>query len=246
MKITTKPTGDSPVTFVTHSCFAVLFFLPSCCVNSLILRSANAKYHYILPFFNKMSEGDLPLLYSCVFWREFIGLVVFFFAVIVWPLSLRSSNNRTIVVMFHLHGENNGLQYEWTNSGHTTTAKKTTKSMNSAKKHRNTSKVSLLYLFYRKKKEKNIMMFSLRRPQYFICHTSCQRWPAQCTLTLRELETLVLEVTTKFLSILWGSNWGTLVYVFMIIFAAPKLILRKRSSSQHFSRKWIAGSLPTC
>ena len=46
------------------------------------------------------------------------------------------------------------------------------------------------------------MMFSLRGPQYFICHTSCQRWPAQCTLTLRELETLVLEVTTKFLSIL--------------------------------------------
>ena len=42
------------------------------------------------------------------------------------------------------------------------------------------------------------MMFSLRRPQYFICHTSCQRWPEQCTPTLRELETLVLEVTAKF------------------------------------------------
>ena len=149
-----------------------------------------------------MSEGDLPLLYSCVFWREFIGLVVFFLLLLCDHCRSVRQNNRTIVVTFHLHGENNRLQYEWTNSGHTITAKKTTKSMNSAKKHRNTSKVSLLYLFYRKKKEKNIMMFSLRRPQYFICHTSCQRWPAQCTLTLRELETLVLEVTTKFLSIL--------------------------------------------
>ena len=64
------------------------------CMRNIILRSANAKFHYILPFFYKMNEGDLPLLYSCVFWRElgeFIDLVVFFFAVIVWPLSLRSS-----------------------------------------------------------------------------------------------------------------------------------------------------------
>ena len=97
-------------------------------------------------------------------------------------------NNSTIVVTFHLHGENNGLQYEWTNSGHTIAAKKTTKSMNSRQKAQ--------------EKRLNIMMFSLRRPQYFICHTSCQRWPEQCTPTLRELETLLLEVTAKFLSIL--------------------------------------------
>ena len=52
------------------------------CMRNIILRSANAKFHYILPFFYKMNEGDLPLLYSCVFWRElgeFIDLVVFFF-----------------------------------------------------------------------------------------------------------------------------------------------------------------------
>ena len=120
-------------------------------MRNIILRSANAKYHYILPFFNKMSEGDLPLLYSCVFWREFIGLVVFFLLLLCDHCRSVRQNNRTIVVTFHLHGENNRLQYEWTNSGHTITAKKTTKSMNSAKKHRNTSKVSLLYLFYRKK-----------------------------------------------------------------------------------------------
>ena len=41
------------------------------------------------------------------------------------------------------------------------------------KKYRNTSKVSLLYLFYRKKVKK--MIFSVRRPQYFISHTKTQR-----------------------------------------------------------------------
>ena len=38
-----------------------------------MLMSANAKYHYSLPFFYK--KGDLPLIYSCVFWCEFIDLV---------------------------------------------------------------------------------------------------------------------------------------------------------------------------
>ena len=38
MKITTKHASNSTVTFVTHKRFAVLFFLPSCCVNSLLLK----------------------------------------------------------------------------------------------------------------------------------------------------------------------------------------------------------------
>ena len=36
-KITTEHVSDSPVTFVTHKHFAVLFFLLSCCVNSLLM-----------------------------------------------------------------------------------------------------------------------------------------------------------------------------------------------------------------
>ena len=35
VKITTKYASYSLVTFVTHKRFAVLFFPPSCCVNSL-------------------------------------------------------------------------------------------------------------------------------------------------------------------------------------------------------------------
>ena len=42
-----------------------------------ILRSANAKYHYSYLFFYKMNKGDLPLMYSRVFWCEFIDLVGF-------------------------------------------------------------------------------------------------------------------------------------------------------------------------
>ena len=38
-------------------------------------------------FFYKINKGDLPLMYSCVLWEEFIDLVVFL-AVIVCPLSL--------------------------------------------------------------------------------------------------------------------------------------------------------------
>ena len=34
--ITTQHVSYSPVAFVTHKHFAVLFFLPSCCVNSLL------------------------------------------------------------------------------------------------------------------------------------------------------------------------------------------------------------------
>ena len=43
-----------------------------------ILRSANAEYHYCYLFFYEINKGDLPLMYSCVFWCEFIDLVAFF------------------------------------------------------------------------------------------------------------------------------------------------------------------------
>ena len=43
MKITTKQVSNSPVTFVTRKRFAVLFFLASCCVNSLILNEDEGK-----------------------------------------------------------------------------------------------------------------------------------------------------------------------------------------------------------
>ena len=39
MKITTKHVSNRPVTFVAYKRFAVLFVLPSCCVNSQICRA---------------------------------------------------------------------------------------------------------------------------------------------------------------------------------------------------------------
>ena len=64
--------------------------------------------------------------------------------------------------------------YEGSDRGQTITAKKTR--LNRwihTKKHSNTSTVNLLYLFYREKGK--IMIFSVRRPQYFISHTKSQR-----------------------------------------------------------------------
>ena len=70
----------------------------------------------VFTFFYNINKGDLPLMYSCVFWCEFIDLVVFFFR-----------------IMKRVTGVTNNGQKKCT------------------KQHRNTSKVGLLYLFYRKK-----------------------------------------------------------------------------------------------
>ena len=48
------------------------------CMRNKILGSANAKYDYSYLFFCKINKGDLPLMYSSVFWCEFIYLVRFF------------------------------------------------------------------------------------------------------------------------------------------------------------------------
>ena len=53
-----------------------------------ILRSANAKYHYSYLFFYKINKGDLPLMYSCVFWCEFIDLVGCFGCYCLVPVPL--------------------------------------------------------------------------------------------------------------------------------------------------------------
>ena len=39
-KFTSKQASDSLVTFVTHKGFPVLFFLPTCCVNSLVRQGS--------------------------------------------------------------------------------------------------------------------------------------------------------------------------------------------------------------
>ena len=60
-----------------------------------ILRFANAKYHYFLLFFYKINKGDLPFMYSLVFWSEFIDAVGFFGSCLCDPChSLRVIVNR--------------------------------------------------------------------------------------------------------------------------------------------------------
>jgi len=42
VKIITKHVSNKPVMFATYKCFAVLFFLPSCCVSSLLTGGESA------------------------------------------------------------------------------------------------------------------------------------------------------------------------------------------------------------
>ena len=57
VKITTKHTSYSLVTFVTHKSFAVPFFLPSCCINSLTLTNEpDPSSGDILPTIYTLSE----------------------------------------------------------------------------------------------------------------------------------------------------------------------------------------------
>ena len=60
MKITTKHVSNSPVTFVTDERFAALFFLPSCCVNSLLALSTDG-FHAISVHLAKVSSITSPL-----------------------------------------------------------------------------------------------------------------------------------------------------------------------------------------
>ena len=58
------------------------------CMRNEILRSANAKYHYSYLFFYKVNKGDLPLVYSSVFWCQFIDFVGFFGCYCFTPVTL--------------------------------------------------------------------------------------------------------------------------------------------------------------
>ena len=117
------------------------------------LRRLNIIIFYL--FFYKINKGDLPLMYSFAFWPEFIDLVVFL-AVIVWPLLVHSYCRplfspckwkvTTIVLLF--------WRTEWQGS-HNNGKKTQLNRWIHAKTHRNTTKVSLLHSFYRKKVKYN-------------------------------------------------------------------------------------------
>ena len=47
------------------------------CVMYIFSQESRCRVILFLLFFYKIYKGDLPLMYSCVFWGEFIDLVVF-------------------------------------------------------------------------------------------------------------------------------------------------------------------------
>ena len=64
MKITTKHVRNSLVTFVTHERSAVFFFLPSCCVNSLLLMK---KWPWVLSRIFKFRRPSISHLTFKIF-----------------------------------------------------------------------------------------------------------------------------------------------------------------------------------
>ena len=109
------------------------------CMSNKILRSAKVKYHHSYLFFYKMNEGNLPLMYSVFFVFflcvcEIIDLVGFFGCYCLTPVTFFIESYR----------------------GQTITAQKNRLDRcTHTRKHRNTSKVSLLYLVYIKISKNN-------------------------------------------------------------------------------------------
>ena len=79
MKITTKHTSDSPVTIVSHTRFAILFFVPSFCVNSLLTcelknydNSENVIWNFSL-WKHERSFVEEGALYDCYSYFSSVG-----------------------------------------------------------------------------------------------------------------------------------------------------------------------------
>ena len=75
------------------------------------MRTLNIIIFYL--FVYKMNQGDLPLMYSCDFWWEFIDLVVLL-AVMVLPLCnslqvLQGSHNKKTTKSMNSHQKNTGI-----------------------------------------------------------------------------------------------------------------------------------------
>ena len=139
------------------------------CMRGKILRSANAKYHYILPFFYKINKGDLLLKYLCVWWCEFMDLINFL-ALLCDPCH---SIHKTKSIRLHRNTTGSpylvylkvvcGLKTHWItdffDQRQSSISSQHQKSWLDrwihSKRKRNTSKASLLYIFYRKKVKYN-------------------------------------------------------------------------------------------
>ena len=79
MKITTKHGSNSHVTFVTRKRFAVLLFLPSCCVNSLFLDDNETNGNG----YSKENGKKRAQLSTKQQLRTYITLFVHFLAVVI-------------------------------------------------------------------------------------------------------------------------------------------------------------------
>ena len=71
VKITTEHISDSLVTFVTHKRFAVLFFLPPCCVNSLMPPNVPGFVEHWRHLRIRLSLAEVDAL--MIYWTASVG-----------------------------------------------------------------------------------------------------------------------------------------------------------------------------
>ena len=94
VEITRKLASYSPITFVTYKRFAVLFFLPSCCTNSIViglsrttLMGGRFRFEACLAL---LEVETIPSAVGCSTDRVFCCLIVGIHALVIFiPLSLR-------------------------------------------------------------------------------------------------------------------------------------------------------------
>ena len=95
MKITTKLASNSNVTFVTHKHFAILFFLLSCCVHSLLSHSGlqGTGYH-ATETKRRAWKVNVTLFYTHHF------LIIYFYLQINFSKTIRSEAVNTTIINF--------------------------------------------------------------------------------------------------------------------------------------------------
>ena len=95
MKITTKLASNSNVTFVTHKRFAILFFLLSCCVNSLLSHSGRQGTGYHATETKRRAWNvNVTLFYTHHF------LIIYFYWQINFSKTILSEAVNTTIINF--------------------------------------------------------------------------------------------------------------------------------------------------
>ena len=95
MKIRQNTSGNSPITFVTHERFVILFFLPSCCVNSLLGSLSNNVFE------RRTSTGSGPFSFFDGGFAQILSQIA--------SITVKKLRNTNFISSRHVKRENTSL-----------------------------------------------------------------------------------------------------------------------------------------